>query len=137
MSRENMALHLREKVSEHLCLIVARLAGSSDQNHNAEGITQGLSEAQATRIADHSWALSNHNWRIQELDGEVKTLVNALVGIKEGFEQSQMAQTQETTALKNEVERLKAKGARQDEMINALYQWVGSFGHPAHRSGNN
>ena len=114
MSREVLMKHLVENLNSHFLLLVS-VFESSSQKHTPAGIRQELQTAEAEIVAANSWALANQNKRLGELDDEVKRLVETLMAAIARFEQVQMRQTQEISALQRRVER-------QDEKINSLLQ---------------
>ena len=146
MSREALTRHLTESFNSHLLLLLHLLAYSRHQSREEAppqgSVRQELRTAEA-EIEAHSWALSVHYKQLRDLNSEVKTLVEALVGVVSGLEQvsntaqvSNIAQLQEIAALKNRVERLEATVERQNETNSALLEFIGAlFRLPQHSAG--
>jgi len=131
MSRQDLNRHLTEGFSAHLLLLVRLLEGGSHQNQEQaaapEGSVRQVLRSAEAEIEAHSWALSTHYRRLGELDDELRTLVDALAGVAEGIQQvnnTNAAQMQEISALRNRVDRLEVTVQRQDATINDLLQLV-------------
>lgn len=134
MNHEALTRHLTEGFHLHLFLLVSLLKGGSRQTGVPPpdgSVRQDLHSAEAEIVA-HSWALSAHYRQLRELDGEVKTLIDALAEVVGGFDQlsaTNTAQMQEISGLKNRVEQLETTVQRQDTTINILLQLIGAFLH--------
>lgn len=110
MSREDLMKHVEENLNSHLLLLLSVFKNSSQKDTPA-GIRQELQSAEAEIVSEHTWALSNQNRRLGELDDEVKRLEDTLMA-------ATARSTQEISALQRQL-------AQQDDKINYLSQLMG------------
>lgn len=134
LNRESLARHMSEDLSGHLLLLL-RLIESIAQQRRAVSpprgeIRQDLLAVEA-EVAAHSWALTTHYRRQEELVADVKALVVASLETARVREQVSSAQRQENAMLRNkterleeELERLRATVEGQGFSLNALWRFI-------------
>lgn len=125
---------MSEDLSGHL-LLLPRLIESIPQERLAASpprgeIRQDLLAAE-DEVAAHSWALTTHYRRQEELVADVKALIVASSETARVIEQVSSAQRQENAMLRNRIERLEEQFERlratvegQGFSLNALWRFI-------------
>ena len=134
MNRESLARHMSEDLSGHLLLLLRLIESIAPQRPAVSPprgeIRQDLLAVEA-EVAAHSWALTTHYRRQEELVTDVKALVVASLETARVIEQVSSAQRQENAMLRNkferleeELERLRATVEGQGFSLNALWRFI-------------
>ena len=137
LNRESLLKHLSENVAGHQLILLSLMESVAQEREavapSEGGIGEGLL-AVKSEVAAHSWALTTHYKKQEELVTDVKALVVVLSEAINGIEQVSLAQTQENAMLRNRVERLEGKVERleatllqHDFSLNTLWRFIGEL----------
>ena len=137
LNRESLLKHLSENLAGHQLILLSLMESVPQEREVVAPSEGGIGEdllAVKSEVASHSWALTTHYKKQEELVTDVKALVVVLSEAINGIEQVSLAQTQENAILRNRVERLEGKVERleatllqHDFSLNTLWRFIGEL----------
>lgn len=138
LDQDSLMKHLSENQAWHQLILLSLVESIQQQLIRAVapsegGIRQDLLTVKS-EVAAHSWALTAHYRKLEELATNVAALVVVLSEAVNGIEQVSLTQRQENLILRNRVEHLEGKVARleatvqqHDFSLNTLWRFIGEL----------